>query len=41
MFFIWLLLVLGMTGSIGLRGGGRRIPMPPRPKRKQSKKKKI
>jgi hypothetical protein len=40
MFFIWLLLVLGMTGSIGLRGG-RRIPIPPRPKRKQSKKKKM
>jgi hypothetical protein len=29
-----------MTGSIGLKGG-RRIPMPPRPRRKQSKKKKI
>lgn len=39
MFFIWLLLVLAMTGSVGLKGGGRRIPMPPRPKTKQSKNK--
>ena len=38
MFFIWLLLVLAMTGSVGLRGG-RRIPMPPRPKTKQCKNK--
>jgi len=40
LFFIWLLLVLGITGGIGLRGG-RQIPTPPRPRRKESKKQKI
>lgn len=36
----WLILLLGVTRGIGLRGG-RQIPMPPRPRRKQSKKKKV
>ena len=44
-FFIWLLLVLVLviTGGIRLKGG-RQIPMPPphlKPTRKQSKKKEI
>ena len=42
-FFIWLLLVIVVTGGIRLRGG-RQIPMPPphlKPTRKQSKKKEI
>ena len=42
-FFIWLLLVLVVTGGIRLRGG-RQIPMPPphlKPTEKQSKKKEI
>lgn len=42
-FFIWLLLVIVVTGGIRLRGG-RQIPMPPphlKPTEKQSKKKEI
>jgi hypothetical protein len=37
---IWLILLLGVTRGIGLRGG-RQIPMPPRPRREESKKKEI
>jgi hypothetical protein len=37
---IWLILLLGVTRGIGLRGG-RQIPMPLRPRRKESKKKEI
>ena len=40
MIIIWFILILGITRGIGLRGG-RQIPMPPRPRRKESKKKKI
>jgi hypothetical protein len=40
MIIIWLILLLGVTRGIGLTGG-RQIPMPPRPRRKESKKKEI
>jgi hypothetical protein len=41
MIIIWLILLLGVTRGIGLRGG-RQIPMPPQSlRRKESKKKEI
>lgn len=42
-FFIWILLLIVVTGGIRLRGG-RQIPMPPphlKPTEKQSRKKEI
>ena len=36
MILIWLILLLGVTRHIGLRGG-RQIPMPPRKKPKDKK----
>lgn len=42
-FFIWILLIIVVTGGIKLRGG-RQIPMPPlhlKPTKKQSRKKEI
>lgn len=41
MIIIWLILLLGVTRGIGLRGG-RQIPMPPQNlRRRKSKTKKI